>query len=183
LGLGKHSPPRPEDHREDHQPKLVDEAVLQQPVNERPAPGHEDDSVDLFLEPRHFLGDVTPEECGVVPVHLVERARDHVLRHLVHLVREAGLVGSPGPRCGEALVGHSPQQERLRFERLVELVRVLACVAEVERPPAVGIAGLTAGGLHDAVEGNELRHDHTPHLFLLRLVASRTAADPQNHRA
>ena len=105
---------------------------------------------------------VASDDVGVVPFRVGERAGDDVLGHAVVLVGQGALV--PGPGAGEALVGPAADQQRRGAERLVELVllAILAAV-ELEGPVAV-LEVLAAGGLHHAVERDELGHDDPSHL-------------------
>ena len=95
-------------------------------------------------------------------------ARDDVLRHAVHLVGEADRIAALGPRRGEALVRHAPEEQCLGAERLVELELVtLGAALEAEGPAAPFEALGAAGILHHAVKGQELRHDQLAHRSIL----------------
>ncbi len=155
---------------EDHQPQLVDEIVLEQRVNQLGASGDQDHAVDLVLQLLDLLDDVAAEDRRVVPVGLLQRRRDHVLRHRVHLVREADLVAVVRPRGGEALVGHAPEQLCVGLADLVQLEGVaFVSAVDLERPTAVLVLLASAGSLYDSVERDELCDDDLAHDFLLRL--------------
>src|SRR4029079_5395394 len=101
---------------EDHQPPLVDEVGLEQPLNELGAPVHDDVALVCLAQLRHLLREVTPEHGGVAPLRALERRRDDVLRHRVELVGELAVAGRP--RRGEALVGVPTEEQRLGAHRL-----------------------------------------------------------------
>src|SRR5207244_12246334 len=66
---------------------------------------------------------------------------------------------------------------------LLELVAVLPAVGEVHRPTAVRVARLAAGGFHHPVDRHKLRHDHAPHLALLRSLSdNETVPASRTHR-
>ena len=138
-----------EEHREDHQPVLVDEAVLDQRVRERGAAGDEDRAAVALLQLRDRCRDVALEQRRVVPVELRQGCRCDVFRHRVHLVRKVAFPRRP--RLGEALVGDAPEQERLGLEYLVQLVLHLLRSDEVTHPAGVRVRRLAAGRLDDAV--------------------------------
>src|SRR5205823_11583667 len=95
---------------------------------------HVDVAVDLILERTDLLRFVRTENGRVVPVGALERARDDVLRRLVHEGRAGILLGGPSRPCRhELLVGPTSQEDRLapshdtgdggahlRIERIVE---------------------------------------------------------------
>src|SRR5947207_8143917 len=60
-----------EHDREDHQPVLVDKAVLLQAVDQAAASRHQDVAAGLRLQPGDLGGDVAPDHLGVVPRGLV----------------------------------------------------------------------------------------------------------------
>src|SRR5205085_1835584 len=88
------------------------------------------------------LSDIALDQRRVVPRQLPQRRGDHVLRHRVHLLREADLIGHRRPRGREALVGDAPEQQRLCLERLVELeLGALLAALELEGPAAALLLG------------------------------------------
>src|SRR4051812_39224974 len=95
----------PEDGRKHHQPQLVDEVVVDQRLDEHRAAGDQNLAGYLLLEPYDFLGHITLEPRRVAPRKVLQRRRDDVLRHRVHLVGEADLVGHRRPRRRETLIG------------------------------------------------------------------------------
>ena len=148
---------RSEDDREDHHAQLVDEVVLDQRLHELGAAVDDDVGVDIVLELGDLGRDVALEHGGVVPLGLVERRGDDVLRHRVELVGELAL--APGPGVGEAFVGAAPDQEAVGRHRLLEL-ELVAVVAAVElEAPAGVIEVLATRRLHHSVHRDELRHD------------------------
>src|SRR6266480_4954678 len=68
-----------EDRREDHQPELVDEVVLEQRADERAASVDEDRAVGLLLELLQPADDVAGDNRRVLPLRILERVRDDVL--------------------------------------------------------------------------------------------------------
>src|SRR4051794_1447113 len=80
-----------EHHGIHHQPELVDEILVDQRTDEGRAARDEDLALRVFLQLRDFVGDVAFDPARVVPRQRLQRRGDDVLRHRVHLVREAGL--------------------------------------------------------------------------------------------
>src|ERR671910_3014391 len=77
--------PAAHDDRMDHEPKLVDEPVSQQRLDEGAAAGYRDVLARLLLEPGDLLGDVVTDQGRVLPLEgLLEGRRDHVLTDAVH---------------------------------------------------------------------------------------------------
>src|ERR687892_2865919 len=68
-----------EHDREDHEPELVYEIVLEQRLDQVGAAMHLDLRPFLLLDLRHRLGGVALEQGRVVPLDPVERPRGHVL--------------------------------------------------------------------------------------------------------
>src|SRR5918992_2710490 len=162
LLVGGGSPERlslAEDDREHHQPQLVDEVVLEQRLHELRAPVDD----ELAVELAHLFDDVALEDRRVRPLRVLERGRDHVLRHRVEPVCE--LPRAAGPGLGEALVGHAAEQHGVRVHGLDGL-ELVALVAAVEREaPASVLEVLGAAGILDhAVEGDELGNDNSRHV-------------------
>jgi hypothetical protein len=98
------------------------------------------------LELGDLLDDVAPDDRRVGPVGLLERGRDHVLRHAVQLVGEAGLVGPRRPGVREALIGATPQQQGVGLLELLQLEPVALGAAVALEGPAAVLEGLTAAG-------------------------------------
>jgi uncharacterized protein YciI len=122
-------------HRVDHQPELIDEAVLDQPAHQLGAPDHVDVGAVLLLQRGDCLVDVAFEHPRVLQLERVrERRRRHVLRLRVqrlgdHLL----LLGRLRPVRGEDLVRAASEQEAahlddaLEHPPLGEVVEVSAC--------------------------------------------------------
>ena len=146
------------------QPKLVDEALVQQCPGERRAAHHDEIApvgTAQLSDPGNSL--VARDQRGVVPRQLViaQGRRDDVLRDRVHLVGER--VARPvGPGGRHRLPCAPPEQERVRVaERAGEGAAHDVRVEERVRPAAMGEAAVgvlvgPARRLHDAVEAHEL---------------------------
>src|SRR6476646_10230534 len=74
-----------EDRREHHQPELVDEVVLEQRADERAASVDEDGALGFLLELLQPADDVAGDDRRVLPLGILERVRDDVLRVGVEL--------------------------------------------------------------------------------------------------
>jgi hypothetical protein len=122
----------------------------------------DDVPVLLLLDLRDLACELPVEHRRVVPLRVLERGRNDVLRHRVELVGELAIPGRPG--CREAFVGPPTQKERLRGHRLVEL-ELVAFLAplDLEGPAAVLVVLPAAGGFHDAVQRHELGYDDASH--------------------
>src|ERR671911_349520 len=92
---------------------------------------------------------------------------DDVLGHGVKLIRELALHRRP---CrGEAIVGHTSQQQRLGVQGLVELEPVaLLSAIDLEGPSGVLEVLASARRLDDAVQRDVLGRDYLPISILLR---------------
>src|ERR687897_2900930 len=75
-----------QDDRVDHQPQLVDEPVLEQPLHERGAAVDDDVAVDLPLELLDRLTQVAAQHRCVVPLGRLQGGGHDVLGHAVELV-------------------------------------------------------------------------------------------------
>src|SRR5215218_2665033 len=62
----------PEHDREEDQPQLVDQVMLDQRAPELIAGRDDDFSVELLLQPRDLLHDIALDDCGVVPIGIYE---------------------------------------------------------------------------------------------------------------
>jgi hypothetical protein len=118
-----------------HQVIHVDEVAVGQGLHEAGAAVDEDVGALLLLELGHLLGEVALDKVRVPLERFAERGGDDVLGHAVELLGLPVLVGLPGPRLGEVLVGHAAEQQRVARRQLIalELVSVPAAV-EGERP-------------------------------------------------
>src|SRR5262245_2435203 len=144
-----------QDRREDHQPELVDEVVLEQRSHERAAAVDEDRARGLVLELLEPAHDVAGDDSRVVPLRVLERVRDDDLRVRVDLVGELPFARRPG-LC-EALVRHAAEQRHLGPHQLVELELVALVTAVVLEGPGPVLATLRAARiLEHAVDRNEL---------------------------
>jgi hypothetical protein len=125
-----------------------------------------EDALLLLLELRDRLYDVSAEHRRVVPLRVLERRRDDVLRHVVEPVGELALALRPG--VGEAPPGDPAEQQRVRLERLVELELVaLLAAADLEAPAGVLVVLRPARVLDYAVERHEFGYDDLCHVVLL----------------
>src|SRR5207253_10403628 len=75
---------RSQQDREDHEPQLVHQVLLDQRLNEVGAAGDQDVALVLIPQLAYLVRDVTANDGRVVPLRFVERRRDDVLRHRVH---------------------------------------------------------------------------------------------------
>src|SRR5262245_11244688 len=152
-----------EDRREDHQPQLVDEVVLEERVDERATAGNEDRALSLFFELLQPADDVAGDDTRVLPLRIRQGVRDDDLRVAVQLVRERPFAGRP--RFGETLVGDAPEELHIRVHELVELELVAFVSPVVLEGPGPVLAVLRAARiLEDSVDGNELRDNQLSHL-------------------
>src|SRR5262245_28561145 len=152
----------PEHDGEDDQPKLVDEVVFHQRVDELTAGGDDDFAVEFLLQLRDLADHVTVEHRRVGPFGLVECRRDDVLGQAVQPVGPRATPGIP-PRT-EVLVAPSAQEEGLSAERLGEPElgpRFAILRPELVEPAAVPEAVLAGRVLDHSVERDVLA-DHDP---------------------
>src|SRR3954471_19017740 len=201
LGRFLERPPAgPEDHGKDHQVDLIDEVALDQLLDEPVAARHLQLAVELLLEPAHLSHRVAAiENRRVVPLRVLQRRGDDVLRHRIEFVGELPFALRPG--AGEALIRAPSDQQSVGVPRLVELELVSVVPAVVFKgPPRVLEVRFAARCLHDAVEGYELRYnDPCCHLLVsfaglaragrvtaltaaCRPSLPRTGVDAQSHR-
>ena len=155
-----------EQHREDHQVELVDEAAREQRLHERRAAGHEDVAGEPLLQRADLLREVAAEHGRVVPLRVLQRGGDDELRHRVELLAEVAGALHRRPRLREAVVGDAAEQLRVGGHQLVVLEPVaLLAALEAERPAAAVERLLlrSAGILHHAVERQELRDHELAH--------------------
>ena len=94
--------PTPEDDREDLQPQLVDQVVLDQRASELKAAGDDDVPVYVLLQRRDLVKHVALEDCRVVPGGIGEGRGHDVLGQAVQPVRQ--LAAARWPPRGEPLV-------------------------------------------------------------------------------
>jgi hypothetical protein len=120
-------------------------------------------SPSYFLELHHLLDHVTMQHGRVVPLGVLQRGGDHVLRHRVELVRELALVMRPDG--GEAVVGDATEQQCVGRPRLLplELIAFGTSCEGVRPADPLEVLG-SARRLHDAVDGDVLGHDDPAHL-------------------
>src|SRR4051794_39942506 len=147
--------------REHLQVNLVDEAGGEESMHDRAAAGNEDRAAVLLLECTHCGFEVGLDYGRVLPRGGPERGRGDYLAHRVDLVCHRAV--AVGPRTVEAVVRLAAEQKDVRGQLLLSLVGAEGVAEERADPAGVGIAGLTAGGLHDAVEGDELGDDQCAH--------------------
>src|SRR5215203_3017280 len=160
LSLSEHQRERPE-------PELVDEAVLEQRLDQVPAAVHLQLGAILLLARADPVGHLALYQLLVLPVELGELRRGHVLGRIVERL-SAWIVGVR-PVGRENLVGVATEDEveGLRHRLSHRPLHLLVPVAE--RPAAVLEAATAillgaARRLHDAVEGQEGVHDELSHV-------------------
>jgi len=118
AGLAEQALADLEGDREDLQPQLVDQVVLDQRAYELKAAGDDDVPVYVLLQRRDLVKHVALEDCRVVPGGMFEGRGHDVLGQAVQPVRQLAAAGWP-PR-GEPLVAAPAQQEGPGGQRLVE---------------------------------------------------------------
>src|SRR5215216_8187045 len=156
----------PHDYWMEHEPKFVEEAVLQQRADQGRAAGYRDVLARLLLEPGDLLGDVVPYQGRVLPLQgLLEGRRDHVLPDAVHLRGDRVLIRVLlRPKRRPLLVEDAAHEHGVRGgHRRPDCIPHL--IIEVWEVPLLR-------RLHDAVQRYELRCDHFPHRDLLKLYVS-----------
>ena len=120
--------------------------------------------VGPLLQRGDLLGDVTPEERGVLPRGDVQGLGHHVLLEAVHPVGEPEVLGGGRPEQREDLIRHAPQEDRLGGEDLVDLEPLLVLGRASQRPGVLPVpVVLVSRCLDDAVQRHELRHDDASH--------------------
>jgi hypothetical protein len=158
----------PHHDREDEQPQLVHEVVLEQRAPELVAGVDDDVPVHLLLQPGDLLDHIALEDRHVGPRGIVEGRGHDVLGHAVQPVRPLASPG--GPACREPLLGAPAEQQCSGAERfggrdLGELLDVLAAgTGEPAAPPETLLA---VGVLHHSVEryvraDDDLSHRGSP---------------------
>src|SRR5215469_2166406 len=119
AGLAEKARSIPEYHREDHEPQLVDEVMLDQRAYELITRVHKDFTANLLLQLRDLAHRVAVEDRRVGPFGIFQSGGHDVLGHAVQLVRPLATAGLP-PR-GEPLVAAPSQQQGLGAQRLIGL--------------------------------------------------------------
>src|SRR6266566_7623139 len=160
AGLAEEALASPEHDREDDQPQLVDQVVLDQRAPELIAGVDDDVPVQLLLQFRDLVHHVALQDRRVVPLGLFEGRGHDVLGQAVQSVCPLTAPGWP-PR-GEPLVAPPTQQQGLGAQRLVELElgpRFEVLVPELAEPAAQPEALLTVRVLDHSVE-RDVRADH-----------------------
>src|SRR4029450_2684870 len=158
AGLAEEALAVPEHDREDLQPQLVDQVVLQQRAQELEAAGDDDLPFYLLLQLRDRVHGVALEYRRVVPVGILEGRGHDVLGEAVQPVRQLATPSWP-PR-GEPPSAPPTQEQGLGAEGLVE--RELAdlwAVLDQADPAADPEAFVTGRVLDDPVECDVLA-DH-----------------------
>src|SRR6266436_1719114 len=159
--------PLAEYHRIDHQPKLVQEVVLEEPLHQGGAAVNDDWSVVPFAQTVHLLREITAEDSRVAPFGRGQGRGDDVFGHAVELIREFSLPRRPGG--GESLIGLAAEEERLRLEGFVDLELIaLVPAIDLERPAGVLELLASSRGLDDSIERDELGCDDLSHGTPLR---------------
>src|SRR5216684_824653 len=143
AGMAEQALAGPESDREDLEPQLGDQVVLDQRVYELEAAGDDDVPVYLLLQRRDLVKHVALEDCRVVPGGMFQGRGHDVLGQAVQPVRQ--LAAPRWPPRGEPLVAPPAQQEGPGGQRLVEreLGKLWAIPDLVTTSPAA--AALAAG--------------------------------------
>src|SRR5271154_3356715 len=118
AGLAEQALADPGGGREDLQPQLVDQVVLDQRAYELKAAGDDDVPVYVLLQRRDLVKHVALEDCRVVPGGIGEGRGHDVLGQAVQPVRQ--LAAARWPPRGEPLVASPAQKEGPGGQRLVE---------------------------------------------------------------
>src|SRR5918998_6806172 len=155
---------RSEDEGKYRHPQLVNKVVLEERLHELGAAVDHNVPSKALPQPRDLLHHVALEHRRVVPIEgLLEGRGDDVLGHGVELVGDLALHRGPGR--GEALVGHTSQQQRLGVQGLVELELLeLLPAFGLEGPARVPEVLASAWRLDDTVQRNVLGCDYLSHL-------------------
>jgi hypothetical protein len=135
--LGQQLLPPTADDRRDEQHVLVDEALVDQRLDERRAAPHE--HVLPLAQRADPFDDVVGDDRRVVPVGVLQRRRHDVLGHRVERVGEE-VARARGPGGGEALVGDPPEQHRVGLLQHLA-VELAGLVAEERAGPQVRVLG------------------------------------------
>src|SRR5207249_2080633 len=136
-----------QDKRVDEQPEFVDQAGRQQRSYQAGTAVDHDALSRLPFQLRDFGRKIALDQVRIVPCELRQGPRRDVLRHAVEPVREPVGVLPTGPSRREPLIRHTPQEERVRGEGLVELELLSLLAPEWEAP--------LLGRFDDAVERHE----------------------------
>jgi hypothetical protein len=100
--------PAAQDNRVNGDPVLVDEVVPHQRVDEIGAPRCQDVAARLLLQLPDLVDDVATEQRRVLPLHVLQRLRNHILRERIHPVGEALVARRRRPERRPYLVRHAP---------------------------------------------------------------------------
>src|SRR5829696_6383689 len=111
--LLKEALPSAQDERMDHEPKLVEELLAQQPPNEGGAAHDRDVLARLLLEPGDLFCDISLDQDRVLPLkRLFKSSRDYVLGGVVEVVGVWLLAPIlERPESGEHFVGRPSEQQ------------------------------------------------------------------------
>src|SRR5690242_11753889 len=162
AGLAEQALAEPEGDREDLQPQLVDQVMLDQRAYELKATGDDDVPVYVLLQRRDLVKHVALEDCRVVPGGIGEGRGHDVLGQAVQPVRQ--LAAARWPPRGEPLVASPAQQEGPGGQRLVEReLGKLRAISDQADPAAGPKAFVTGRVLDDSVERDDLAHDDLSH--------------------
>ena len=172
----------PDHDREDEQPQLIHEVVLEQRASELIAAVDHDVPVHVLLQPGDLLDHVALQDRHVGPRGVLEGRGHDVLRHAVQPVRPLARPGRPARP--EPLVGAPAEQQGrgaqgFGVRDLGELVEVLA--DGTAEPAAPAEALLAVGVLHHSVEryvraDDDLSHRGSPRWCLSSVAGKYTAA-------
>src|SRR5216684_8870128 len=163
AGMAEQALAGPESDREDLEPQLGDQVVLDQRVYELEAAGDDDVPVYLLLQRRDLVKHVALEDCRVVPGGMFQGRGHDVLGQAVQPVRQ--LAAPRWPPRGEPLVAPPAQQEGPGGQRLVEReLGKLWAIPDQADPAADPEALITGRVLDDSVERDVVAHDDLSHV-------------------
>ena len=177
AGVGEDAQPAADRHREDHQPQLVDEVVVEQRVHERAAAVDQDRPAVARPSARHAGDDVALQHASCCST----RDRSACSTRRPWASRSSGRRTRPRRSATPRRSSRRSPARRAAGSACRGPRRT--CTARcsgpdvVADPTGVRVGRLTAGRLHHAVEGHELGDDQLPHtgwsntLYFVQFVA------------
>jgi hypothetical protein len=135
-----------QDKRDDQQPILIDEVMLLKELNQITPSSEQDDVTRLLFQPGHFFHDIVFDERRIVPRHLRESRRNHVLGQTVKLVSH--FTSSSWPRGGHFFIVAAPVEERVGLTDTAHDILVYFLICELEGP--------AVWRFHDPIQGQKL---------------------------
>ena len=80
-------------HRVNQKPVLVDEVMPHERPCQLSASGNQNVLSWLLLQARYLLGNITPDQVGIIPLQVVQGLRGDVLGEGVHPIGKARFIG------------------------------------------------------------------------------------------